>query len=142
MSGRLPAPHASSAVILRAVAFLSAGVTAPAIPSCCVGCLSDRGSIVLHPGRPNAGNIRTSLMDGVLQQILLAAPLFLLVFVGYAIMKWAGWTRNGSEALAKFVFTVALPAMLFRLMSGFAELPAGRRALAGSPFSADASSSS
>ena len=62
-------------------------------------------------------------MDGVLQQILLAAPLFLLVFVGYVIMKWAGWTRNGSEALAKFVFTVALPAMLFRLMSGFAELP-------------------
>lgn len=62
-------------------------------------------------------------MDGILQQVLLAAPLFLLVFVGYAIMKWAGWTRNGSEALAKFVFAVALPAMLFRLMSGFAELP-------------------
>jgi malonate transporter len=62
-------------------------------------------------------------MDSVLHQILLAAPLFLLVFVGYAIMKWAGWTRSGSEALAKFVFTVALPAMLFRLMSGFAELP-------------------
>jgi hypothetical protein len=62
-------------------------------------------------------------MNPALQQILLAAPLFVLVFVGYAIMKWGGWNKAGADALAKFVFTIALPAMLFRLMSGFAGLP-------------------
>ncbi len=62
-------------------------------------------------------------MNAVLQQILLAAPLFALVFVGFAIMKWGGWNRAAGDALAKFVFTIALPAMLFRLMSGFASLP-------------------
>ena len=62
-------------------------------------------------------------MNPALQQILLAAPLFVLVFIGYAIMKWGGWNKAGADALAKFVFTIALPAMLFRLMSGFAGLP-------------------
>ena len=62
-------------------------------------------------------------MNPALQQILLAAPLFALVFVGYAIMKWGGWNKAGADALAKFVFSIALPAMLFRLMSGFAGLP-------------------
>lgn len=62
-------------------------------------------------------------MDAVLQQILLAAPLFALVFIGYAITRWGGWNKTASDALAKFVFTIALPAMLFRLMGGFASLP-------------------
>ncbi|OYW30841.1 MAG: hypothetical protein B7Z51_06105 [Methyloversatilis sp. 12-65-5] len=62
-------------------------------------------------------------MNPALQQILLAAPLFVLVFVGYAIMKRGGWNKAGADALAKFVFAIALPAMLFRLMSGFAGLP-------------------
>jgi predicted permease len=66
---------------------------------------------------------RFPLMAAVLQQILLAAPLFVLVFVGYAVMQWAGWNKAGADALAKFVFMIALPAMLFRLMSGFASLP-------------------
>jgi malonate transporter and related proteins len=62
-------------------------------------------------------------MQAVLQQVLLAAPLFVLVFVGYAIMRWGGWKKEAGDALAKFVFTIALPAMLFQLMSGFASLP-------------------
>ena len=63
-------------------------------------------------------------MQHVITQILLAAPLFVLVFVGYAILKWGGWNKAAADALAKFVFSIALPAMLFRLMSGFASLPA------------------
>lgn len=63
-------------------------------------------------------------MQAVLAQILLAAPLFVLVFVGYAILKWGGWNKVAADALARFVFSIALPAMLFRLMSGFASLPA------------------
>jgi predicted permease len=62
-------------------------------------------------------------MNAALQQILLAAPLFVLVFVGYGIVHWGGWSKVAADALAKFVFTIALPAMLFRLMSGFASLP-------------------
>ena len=62
-------------------------------------------------------------MQSVITQILLAAPLFVLVFVGYAILKWGGWNKAAADALAKFVFSIALPAMLFRLMSGFASLP-------------------
>ena len=60
-------------------------------------------------------------MNAALQQILLAAPLFVLVFVGYGIVHWGGWPKAAADALAKFVFTIALPAMLFRLMSGGSE---------------------
>lgn len=62
-------------------------------------------------------------MNVALQQILLAAPLFVLVFVGYGIVHWGGWSKAAADALARFVFTIALPAMLFRLMGGFASLP-------------------
>lgn len=55
--------------------------------------------------------------------LALAAPLFVLVFAGYLLMRVAGWPRAMSESLSRFVFTVALPAMLFRLMSGVSALP-------------------
>jgi predicted permease len=54
----------------------------------------------------------------------LTAPLFLLVFVGYALARWAGWNAALADALARFVFSVAVPALLFQLMSGFSRLPA------------------
>jgi len=53
----------------------------------------------------------------------LTAPLFLLVLVGYALSRWGGWPKAASEALTRFVFGVAIPAFLFRLMSDFAKLP-------------------
>lgn len=62
-------------------------------------------------------------MNALLQQISLAAPLFVLVFVGYGLMRVLGWPKSMSENLTRFVFTVALPAMLFRLMSDFSQLP-------------------
>lgn len=62
-------------------------------------------------------------MNALLQQISLAAPLFVLVFVGYGLMRALGWPKSMSENLTRFVFTVALPAMLFRLMSDFSQLP-------------------
>jgi predicted permease len=54
----------------------------------------------------------------------LTAPLFLLVLVGYAVMRALRWPATVSDALAQFVFAVAVPALLFRLMSGFSRLPA------------------
>ncbi len=53
----------------------------------------------------------------------LTAPLFLLVFVGYALARFGGFGATLADALARFVFTVAVPALLFTLMSDFSRLP-------------------
>jgi malonate transporter len=55
--------------------------------------------------------------------VALTAPLFLLVLLGYALSRWFGWPRAASDALTRFVFAVAIPAFLFRLMSDFSRLP-------------------
>jgi malonate transporter and related proteins len=57
------------------------------------------------------------------QQFQIAAPLFALVLIGYLLAHWGRWSKEVSAALAKFVFAVALPALLFRLMTGLAALP-------------------
>jgi predicted permease len=57
------------------------------------------------------------------QQFQIAAPLFALVLIGYLLSRWGRWSSEVSAALSKFVFAVALPALLFRLMSGLAALP-------------------
>ena len=62
-------------------------------------------------------------MDLFLHHVAIAAPLFSLVFVGYVVMRFSGWSTAMSESLSQFVFSVALPAMLFRLMSDFSKLP-------------------
>lgn len=55
--------------------------------------------------------------------IMLTAPLFLLVFLGYSLGRWGGWKKEVSDTLTRFVFTIAIPALLFRMMSGVAKLP-------------------
>ena len=55
--------------------------------------------------------------------MVLASPLFLLVFAGYALMRLLRLPTALSDYLTRFVFSVALPAMLFRLMSDFSQLP-------------------
>lgn len=62
-------------------------------------------------------------MDTLAHHIALAAPLFALVLVGYLLMRCCGWPQSMSENLTRFVFSVALPAMLFRMMSDFSQLP-------------------
>jgi len=54
----------------------------------------------------------------------LTAPLFLLVLLGYALTRWGRWPKPVADALTRFVFYVAVPALLFRLMSDFSRLPA------------------
>lgn len=53
----------------------------------------------------------------------LTAPLFLLVLLGYGLARWARWPRQVGDALTRFVFSVAVPALLFRLMSDISRLP-------------------
>jgi hypothetical protein len=62
-------------------------------------------------------------MDTFLHHVALAAPFFALVFVGYALMRFSGWPTAMSESLSQFVFSVAIPAMLFRLVSDYSKLP-------------------
>lgn len=58
--------------------------------------------------------------------LTLTAPLFLLVLLGYALSRWGGWPKAASDALTRFVFSLAVPTLLFRMMSDFSRLPAPR----------------
>lgn len=62
-------------------------------------------------------------MSTLLHNVALAAPLFALVLMGFLVMRLSGWPDVIAESLSKFVFVVALPAMMFRLMSGLSKLP-------------------
>jgi predicted permease len=46
-----------------------------------------------------------------------------MVLLGYALTRWAKWPKPVSDALARFVFSVAIPALLFGLMSQRSRLP-------------------
>ena len=62
-------------------------------------------------------------MSTFLHHVGLALPLCVLVFVGYALVLWGNWPKSVSEALTRFVFSIALPALLFHLMSDMSKLP-------------------
>lgn len=62
-------------------------------------------------------------MSTFLHHVKVAAPLFVLVLAGYLLAASGRWPKAASDALAKFVFAVAVPALLFSLMSDFSKLP-------------------
>ena len=62
-------------------------------------------------------------MAELLHRFSLTAPLFLLILIGYGLIRWARWDQAIGNALTKLVFAVAIPALLFRLMSGVSSLP-------------------
>lgn len=62
-------------------------------------------------------------MSRFLHQLEIAAPLFVLVLAGYLLAASGRWPKSVSDALAKFVFAAAVPALLFRLMSDLSQLP-------------------
>src|SRR5262249_33611843 len=62
-------------------------------------------------------------MQGFARILALTAPLFLLVLLGFALTRWAKWPKPVADGLTRFVFSVAIPALLFRLMSDFSRLP-------------------
>lgn len=47
----------------------------------------------------------------------------MLVLLGYLLVRLARWPNAVGEGLSKFVFNLALPALLFRLMSDLSRLP-------------------
>lgn len=62
-------------------------------------------------------------MQAIAHVVSLTSPLFLLAALGYALVRWFRWPKVVSDALTRFVFAVAIPAVLFRLMSDFSRLP-------------------
>jgi len=59
----------------------------------------------------------------IFHHITLSSALFLLVFLGYLLMRVGKWPKEVAGALSKFVFNVAVPALLFNTMSRFSSLP-------------------
>jgi malonate transporter and related proteins len=57
------------------------------------------------------------------EYFLLAVPLFAIVLAGYLLALWPRWPKSWTAWASKFVFNVALPAMLFHLMSGMGSMP-------------------
>jgi malonate transporter len=62
-------------------------------------------------------------VSNLLYHVELAAPLFMLVLAGYLLAASGRWPKSVSDALARFVFAVAVPALLFSLMSDYSKLP-------------------
>ena len=67
--------------------------------------------------------IESILMNAFFHHLGLSLPLFLLVLVGYAAMRLSGWPAVVSESLTRVVYSVAIPALLFRLLSQSASFP-------------------
>lgn len=62
-------------------------------------------------------------MHTFVQYFVLSSPLFAIVLAGFLIARGSRWRAEWTTLGSKFVFNVALPAMLFHLMSGLQELP-------------------
>lgn len=62
-------------------------------------------------------------MTELLHYVALSAPLFGMVGVGYLIARIPGWRRSWTALCSRFVFAVALPALLFQLLTRVATLP-------------------
>jgi len=63
------------------------------------------------------------LLPLFIRQFELAIPLFILVALGYGLVKGAGWSKTVSDGMNTFVFNLAMPALLFHLMSDLSKLP-------------------
>lgn len=62
-------------------------------------------------------------MDVFLYQLELCTPLFLMVFLGWGLVKIGFFTEKVTRALSQFVFKLLMPVMLFDLMSKTADMP-------------------
>jgi predicted permease len=62
-------------------------------------------------------------MNLLWQFFRLSSPLYALVGAGYLVACLPWWRHAWTQRVSRFVFTVALPAMLFQMMSHQASLP-------------------
>lgn len=64
-----------------------------------------------------------SLFSTLFHQIFISMPLFVLIALGWLLVRWRQWPESVTSAINRLVFRVALPAMLFRLMCDFSKGP-------------------
>ena len=77
-----------------------------------------------HNRLPRASRrARDASLSAILPFVALTAPLFVLIALGFAIARSGRWPAASTEALTRFVFAIAVPALLFRLMSDLSKLP-------------------
>jgi malonate transporter len=62
-------------------------------------------------------------MNVLWQFFLLSSPLYGVVGIGYLVARLPWWRPSWTQRISSFVFTLALPAMLFQMMSHQASLP-------------------
>ena len=55
--------------------------------------------------------------------IELSSSLFLLILIGYLVVRIGKWHPDVTKGLSKFVFNIAVPALLFKSMSRISNLP-------------------
>jgi predicted permease len=65
----------------------------------------------------------TNFLGQLTQQMILSAPLFSLIALGYCLGRFAGWPEAASGVFNRFCFSIALPCMLFKVMSKFYQSP-------------------
>lgn len=63
------------------------------------------------------------MIDSTLHNIVLTIPLFLLIVLGFGLVRLFRWPESATDILSKFVFNVLVTALLFRTMAGFSSLP-------------------
>lgn len=63
------------------------------------------------------------VMSALVHFVALTAPLFALIALGFGLARSGRWPTAATDALTRFVFSIAIPALLFRLMSDFSKLP-------------------
>ncbi len=56
-------------------------------------------------------------------QLQLSTPLFLMVFIGWGLVKTGFFDEQVAKALSRFVFKLLMPVMLFDLMSRSGDMP-------------------
>jgi hypothetical protein len=62
-------------------------------------------------------------LSSFLYHFSLASPLFLLILIGYGVARSGRWPLSASDTLGRFAYTIAIPAMLFRMMGDFSTMP-------------------
>ncbi|MBA3032890.1 MAG: AEC family transporter [Gammaproteobacteria bacterium] len=64
-----------------------------------------------------------AVLSSFFHHFALSSPLFLLVLIGYGVARSGQWPQSAAEALSRFAYAIAIPAMLFRMMSDVSKMP-------------------
>lgn len=65
-----------------------------------------------------------SFLANLFHQVYSSSPLFILILLGYLIIRIGKWPHTVTDGITRFTFNIAMPIMLFKIMAGFYEQPA------------------